>query len=438
MDLLVSIIVLLALFILGMLLKLSEISLPLAEGDELDNLIQEKNRSARRVSKLIKNTSSYVSSVRTAISTVEFISAALAVMFFSGYIVKPLVAIKFPYFLAQAVALISISFIYITLTVILIAIVARHLALKSPMKTALVISGFAMIMSKLFLPLSAFISFCSKCILNLMSINPEKQDGMTATEAAIKNLVDTGTEHGMIDDEEKEFIENVFAFDDLDVDEIATHRKDITLLWTNETDAEWEKTVIQSHHSYFPICEEKIDNIVGVLSAKEFLRLKNRTRENVMKRAVKKPYYIPEKMKANIALKSMKQRRTYFAVVIDEYGGMSGILTVTDLLSCIVGEILEEGDIPKVSEIEPLDSKTWRILGQAEIEDVEDALDLTLDGDFDTFAGYVLTMVDFIPDDGTVVTVENEVMSVKITEIKDHRILKTVVKLKDIKEAESD
>lgn len=438
MDLLIHILIKIGLIGFGMLLKLAEVSLPHAPDSDVTALAQQGSRSARRITKLTKDSVGYVASIRTAISTVEFIASALAVIHFSPYISKPLISLNFPSVIAETVSILAVSFIYITATVILIALVARHIALKNPLKTALGISGFAYVVSMLFRPFSAFISICSKGILKLMGINPTEQDRKTATEEAIKNLVDTGSEHGMIDNEEKEFIENVFAFDDLNVDEIATHRKEITLLWTSETDSEWEKTVLQSHHSNFPICDEKIDNIVGILSAKEYLRLKNRSRANVMKRAVKSPYYIPESMKANVALKNMKQKRSYFAVVIDEYGGLSGILTVTDLLQCIVGEIYEDNDAPKVPDIEPLDSKTWRILGQAETEDVEEALDVTLEGDFDTFAGYVLTMVDAIPDDDVTFTVENEIMTVKVTSIKDHRILKTVVKLKDIPRDEND
>ena len=157
-----------------------------------------------------------------------------------------------------------------------------------------------------------------------------------------------------------------------------------------------------------------------------------------MKNAVKAPFYIPSSMKANAVLKAMKQKRNYFAIVIDEYGGLSGILTVTDLIECIVGEIFEDSDTPKTPDIEPLDSKTWRILGQASIDDVQDMLDINIEGDYDTFAGYVLTMLDSIPDDDTVLTVENELMTVKITSVKEQRILKTVVKLKNAPTEESD
>lgn len=431
MNLLINLILIIGLVVIGMLLRLAEISVPHAPESEISELSQKGNRAAIRVLKMKDNVAGYIFSLKTAVSASEFISSALAVLYFSPIISGRLVLLKIPSPLSKVISILAVSFLYIFFAVLLIALVARHIALKSPLKIALGVSGFAYTVSKIFKPLSKLIAICAKALLKLMGINPDEQDGRTATEAAIKSLADTGSEYGMIADEEKEFIENVFAFNDLNVDEIATHRKEITLLWTNETDSEWEKTVLQSHHSDFPICDEKIDNIVGILSAKEYLRLKDRSRQNVMKHAVKPPYYIPETMKADIALKNMKQKRRYFAVVIDEYGGLSGILTVTDLLQCIVGEIYEDECAEQVPDIEPLDSKTWRILGQTEIADVEDALGITLDGDFDTFAGYVLTMVDAIPDDDVTFTVENEIMTVKITAIKNHRILKTVVKLKE-------
>ena len=143
------------------------------------------------------------------------------------------------------------------------------------------------------------------------------------------------------------------------------------------------------------------------------------------------PFFVPESMKANVLLKEMKRKREFFAVVIDEYGGLGGIITVADLLQCIVGDIFEDEDAPKLPEIERLDSKVWMIMGSAPIADVSEALGTDLEGDYDTFAGYVLTMVGSIPDNGATLTVENDVMTVRITAVKDRRIQKTLVQLKE-------
>lgn len=425
-----------ALLILAVLVKLAEVSVGAASDSDLAPLIQKGSKSAKRVTKLAKDQLPFASSLKTAISVIEFFAAFICALTFVDRLAAPMVSVGMPPVLAMLVAATAVTLAYITFTVVVVAIIARHIAIKHSLKISLALSGFASVVSKLFFPLSLLLSAISGGILTLMGINQKEQES-DVSEEAIKSLVDAGSEMGTIDSDEKEFIENVFAFDDLEADEVATHRTGITLLWTDESQDEWEKTVFSSHHTYFPICEDKIDNVIGVLNSKEYFRLKDRSRENVMKRAVKAPYFIPASMKANAILKDMKKKREYFAVVVDEYGGLNGIVTVTDLLQCIVGDIFEGTDTPVLPDIERLDSKSWMILGSAPIEDVEEALGLTLDGDFGTFAGYVLTMMeDSIPDDGVVFNVENELMTVRVTSVKDRRIQKTMVKLKEIQAEE--
>lgn len=425
-----------ALLILAVLVKLAEVSVGAASDSDLAPLIQKGSKSAKRITKLAKDQLPFASSLKTAISVIEFFAAFICALTFVDRLAAPMVSVGMPPVLAMLVAATAVTLAYITFTVVVVAIIARHIAIKHSLKISLALSGFASVVSKLFFPLSLLLSAISGGILTLMGINQKEQES-DVSEEAIKSLVDAGSEMGTIDSDEKEFIENVFAFDDLEADEVATHRTGITLLWTDESQDEWEKTVFSSHHTYFPICEDKIDNVIGVLNSKEYFRLKDRSRENVMKRAVKAPYFIPASMKANAILKDMKKKREYFAVVVDEYGGLNGIVTVTDLLQCIVGDIFEETDTPALPDIERLDSKSWMILGSAPIEDVEEALGLTLDGDFGTFAGYVLTMMeDSIPDDGVVFNVENELMTVRVTSVKDRRIQKTMVKLKEIQAEE--
>ena len=425
-----------ALLILAVLVKLAEVSVGAASDSDLAPLIQKGSKSAKRVTKLAKDQLPFASSLKTAISVIEFFAAFICALTFVDRLAAPMVSVGMPPVLAMLIAATAVTLAYITFTVVVVAIIARHIAIKHSLKISLALSGFASAVSKLFFPLSLLLSAISGGILTLMGINQKEQES-DVSEEAIKSLVDAGSEMGTIDSDEKEFIENVFAFDDLEADEVATHRTGITLLWTDESQDEWEKTVFSSHHTYFPICEDKIDNVIGVLNSKEYFRLKDRSRENVMKRAVKAPYFIPASMKANAILKDMKKKREYFAVVVDEYGGLNGIVTVTDLLQCIVGDIFEETDTPALPDIERLDSKSWMILGSAPIEDVEEALGLTLDGDFGTFAGYVLTMMeDSIPDDGVVFNVENELMTVRVTSVKDRRIQKTMVKLKEIQAEE--
>lgn len=416
--------------VLAIIIKMAEASVYGVADSELEEPLAENKKGALRVSALRKSSESSHPAIRTALTATEFQAVAFATVFFSPYLTKPFLKLDLNADIALTCSALVIALASAFMTVLLVAIFARHVAIKHSLKFSMALSGFARFIRVIYAPFSAVVSALGNLFFIPMGINAKKQDN-EISEETIKMMVDAGSEQGNIDSDEREFIENVFAFDDLTADEVATHRTGITILWMDETAEEWEKTITDSHHSSFPICEDKIDNVVGVLSAKDYFRLRDRSRENVMKRAVKPPYYIPESMKANAILKSMKQKRVYFAIVIDEYGGMSGIVTVTDLLQCIVGEIFEDEGADTQPSIEPLDSKTWMIRGSADIDDVEEALGVSLEGDYDTFAGYVLTMVGSIPDDGVVFTVENEVMSVRITAIKDRRIERTMVQLKD-------
>lgn len=411
---------------------MSEASLFSVSESELDELVDSGKKGAVRVSNMRKATSKVRPALRSALTITEFQLTAFLVLFFSKYISEPVINTGGTELVALVIGALVTVVVAAFLTVFFIAVLSRHIAIKHRLKTAVSLSLFTTVIVVIYTPFSSLIEVLSNSFLRPLGINAKKQEN-EVSEETIRMMVDAGNEQGTIETEEKEFIENVFAFNDLSADEVATHRTSITILWTNETPDEWEKTISKSHHTYFPICDDKIDNVVGVLNAKEYFRIRERSRENVMAHAVKPPYFIPESMKANAILKSMKQKRTYFAVVVDEYGGMSGIVTVTDLLQCIVGDIFDDLDMPQIPEIEPLDSKIWLIHGSAEKEDVEKALGVTLQGDFETFAGYVLTMVDFIPDDGEVITVENEIMTVKITAVKDRRIEKTMVQLKEPK-----
>ena len=151
--------------------------------------------------------------------------------------------------------------------------------------------------------------------------------------------MDAGSEKGAIDCEEKELIQNVFEFNDISVEEICTHRTDVSMLWMDESIDEWEEIIHESRHSYFPVCGEDVDDIIGILDAKDYFRLKEKNHEIIMREAIKPAYFVPENVKASTLFQNMKKSGNYFAVVLDEYGGMEGIITVRDLIEELVGDL---------------------------------------------------------------------------------------------------
>ena len=233
----------------------------------------------------------------------------------------------------------------------------------------------------------------------------------------------------------------MFEFDDLSADDIATHRTDIDLLWMDDTTDKWEETIHESRHTFFPVCKDTVDNIVGVLNAKDYFRLKVKSLDNIMKYCVRPAFFVPETVKADVLFKNMKQKRNYFAIVLDEYGGMTGIVTITDILESIVGDYDEDTITQQEEEpdILKVDDTTWKISGTAEIGDVEEELEISLDcEDCDTFGGFVFSVLGIVPMDGETLTAETDDLEISVTEVKEHRIEKTVVKIKEKTKSEKE
>ena len=255
----------------------------------------------------------------------------------------------------------------------------------------------------------------------------------TVTEGEVLTLIDEAHEDGSIDEYNKELIENIFDFDDLCAGEIATHRTDLTFLDYADTMEEWDNVINNSRFSRYPICKDSIDNIIGILDARSYLRLDDKSRENVMNTIVSTPYFVPEAVKADVLFKNMRQHKESMAVVLDEYGGLFGVITMTDLIECIVGDINNETEdgVEELPPVELLGENSWRILGSASIDEVEEALGVKLeDTDSDTFSGYALALYGSVPDDGSTFDLTTEKLNISIEEIKEHRIDRATVSIK--------
>ena len=258
-----------------------------------------------------------------------------------------------------------------------------------------------------------------------MGIDPNDTEEQVSEEE-IRMMVDAGSEKGAIDEQEKEFIDNVFEFDDLTAEEIATHRTDVIILWKEDTIEQWDVTIHESRHTLYPVCEESPDNVVGVLNAKDYFRLRDKTRENVME-LVKPAFFVPETIKADVLFRKMKKTRNNIAVVLDEYGGMEGIITLNDLVERLVGDLGEDTPEEEAAEphIEQLSENTWAIIGNVDLYDIEQALDVDIGlEEVDTFTGLVFNELDMVPGDGEQnIELDFKGLHIRITRVEDHQIV---------------
>lgn len=236
---------------------------------------------------------------------------------------------------------------------------------------------------------------------------------------------------GGVEPSQKEFIENLFEFDDTPVEEICTHRSEVVCLYLNDDKETWKKTILENRHTLYPVCDEDNDDVVGILDTRDYFRLDSIEQDNVINKAMDQPFFISQNMKADVLLKEMKIKKVYFAVLLDEYGGLTGIVTLHDIIETLLGEIQEDDDIEEPDPIQQIDSDQFRIYGQADIEDVEKALGISLeDEDCDTFGGYILNHYGQIPDEGSHFKVSLDLMDVYVKEVKNHRIGQTIVQIK--------
>lgn len=414
----------------------AEIAIISMNDAKLAALAAKGNKKAVRLARLTSTPAKFLATIQVAITLSGFLGSAFAADNFAALLVEGLLKLGVP---AEAKGILnSVSVIVITLilsyfTLVFGELVPKRFAMKKAESLALGISGLISFISKLFAPIVWFLTASTNGMLRLMGIDPNEHEE-SVSEEEIRMMVDAGSEKGTIDEEEKELIQNVFEFDDLSADDIATHRTDIDLLWLDDTVDKWEETIHESRHTFFPVCRDTVDNIVGVLNAKDYFRLKNKSLDNIMKNCVKSPFFVPETVKADVLFRNMKQKKNYFAIVLDEYGGMTGIVTITDILESIVGDYDEDTITAQEEEPDILQAgeRVWKISGTAELRDVEEELKISLDcEDCDTFGGYVFSVLGIVPEDGETLTAETDILEIRVTEVKEHRIEKTVVTIKE-------
>ncbi len=370
----------------------------------LAQLEEQGNKKARRLAKLTKDPARFLATIQVAITLAGFFGSAFAADNFAGPLTDALWHTGSP---LSREALHTISLVVVTLilsffTLVLGELVPKRVAMKKAEALSLSMAGIIGTLSVLFRPIVWLLSVSTNGVLRLFGIDPNAADD-TVYEEDIKDLADQGSRKGEIDSDEREIIHNLFAFDDISVSEIATHRTDMVVLDTADSDADWQKTIAESRHGFYPVCDESRDKIVGILSARDYLILADRSRENVMASAVRPVFFVPEGVRADVLFRRMKQAKEHFAVVLDEYGGVFGIVTMTDLLAQIVGDFDDESGEAEAPEIVQLAEDTWKIRGDAALDTVAETLKLELPTDeYDTFGGYIMGLHASVPADGTV------------------------------------
>ena len=398
---------------------------------KLAKMAADGDKRAIRLVRLTSQPARFLATIQVAITLSGFLGSAFAAENFSGGLVEWLIGlgVTIPRSTLEAIAVVVITIVLSYFTLIFGELVPKRVAMRKAETLALGMSALISVIATLFKPIVWFLTASTNGVLRLIGIDPNAEDE-EVNEEEIRMLVDVGSEKGVIDYEEKEFIQNVFEFDDLTAGELVTHRTEITMLWMEESMEEWQQIIFDSRHTLYPICQDSADRIVGILNAKDYFRLEDRSREKVMECAVKPAYFVPETVKADILFRNMKRSHNKMAVVLDEYGGMSGIVTLNDLVEQLVGELGDdERQEEEIELIETIDAECWRIHGRALIEDISSQLGINLPCDeHDTFNGLIFSALGSVPEDGSNVELETAGLHIKVTDISEHQVQTAIVR----------
>ena len=409
----------------------TEIAVISVNETKLEKEVERGNKRAKWLLKMTQNSSGFLATIQVAITLSGFLGAAFASDSFAAVLSGALkrIGIGLSDSVLNTISVVLVTLVISYFSIVFGEMVPKRIAMKNAERFSLTMAGPITVIAKLFAPLVWLLTKSTNGILRLCGIDPESDEEIV-TEEDLLLMADAGRKKGTIDDSENDMIRNVFAFDDLTVGEICTHRKEVSILWMDETVAEWEQTIHESRHSVYPVCGDSVDQIIGVLNAKDFFRLNCRDKKAVMEHAVHTPYFVHENLKADQLFSKMKRHADHFAVVLDEYGGMCGIITVTDLVEQLVGDFDDDDMRRQEPEIERLESRCWKVRGSCSLHDVSRALEYAFpEEEYETFSGFLIGSLGEIPKDGTKLKMQVGPFQVRILDVCQHRIEKAIVHL---------
>ncbi len=430
----------LVLILLNAIFAMAEIAVISISEAKLSRLAEQGNKKARRLIKLKGDPAKFLATIQVAITLSGFLGSAFAADNFAADLVILLQKLlpKVSVGVLDSIAVILITLILSYISLIFGELVPKRVAMRKTESTSLALSGSVSFVSRVFAPIVWFLTASTNGVLRLVGIDPNADDE-EVSEEDIRMMADLGAEKGVIEEEEREIIENIFEFDDLTVGALTVHRTDVVLLWMEETDEEWAKTIRSSRFTMYPICDGSIDNVVGVLDTKDYFRLEDQSRENVLEKAVRTPYFVPEGAKADLTFRNMKENRVSFAVVLDEYAGFSGIISMKDLIEEIVGEMQEEADpVTEEEELTRLDERRWLVNGNISLSVIEKELELEFPDDYESISGLAMGLYGSVPEDGSTFSVEWEGITIQVNLVQEHCVAEAVIILPEKKEPEEE
>lgn len=440
-SLIFSIVLLFVLILVNAFFAMSEMAIVSLNDNMIDKLAEEGHKKAKKIKKLTENPSNFLSTIQIGVTLAGFLTSASASTTFAEMLTNAVLSInpaleKFDDVIS-GVSVVVITIIMSYFSLVLGELAPKRMAMQKPETIAYKVVGALLVVKKVCSPFVKVLSLSTNGVVRLLGFDPNANEEVV-TEEEIRMMVDVGQEKGVIEDHQKEMINNIFEFDDIDVTEIMTHRTDMVAVEDTDTLEEVVRLSIENGYSRIPVFHEDQDNIVGIIYIKDLLKYvskalpKTQSPTDVMRPA----HYVPFSKNCGELFTEMTDKRVQMAVVVDEYGGTAGIVTMEDLVEAIMGNIRDEYD-DEEEEIVEESENIFTVDGIAYIEEVNELVgDIIPEGDYDTLGGFIISQLGFLPKDGDMNEVVFENIKFTILNVEERRIGKVRVEITPVEDEE--
>lgn len=424
---------LIILILVNAFLAASEVSVVSLNKNRLRELAEDGDRKAQRLLKFAEEPNIFLSTIQVGITLAGFLASAAAADGFAGKLMAWVyerlgTSGNKPFCLSCAGSCAGDSCAFLYFALLFGELVPRRIAMQRPEAAERMTCSVVGVLTVVLHPAVWLLSRSAKLILKLLHFKTESVE-RSVTEEEIRRLVDLGGEKGTIDHDEQEWIQNVFRFDDISVRDAMTREADMVCFSLDEADEDIISTIRESGLSRYPVYDEDINDIIGILNARDYLLDRKNDSPSGLKELLREPYFVPDTIHADDLFRDMQKGKIHMAIVIDEYGQTAGVITMEDLLEEIVGNIYDEFDSEEPPEIVQLEDNLWRISGGAYVEDIAEALDLDLpeDIDYDTLGGMIFSCLRIIPADGSQFDVQVNGLNIHVEKMEDQRVESALV-----------
>jgi len=422
---------LLLLIVINAFFSASEIALISLNDNKIKIKADEGHKKAIILTKLLKEPGRFLATIQVGVTLAGFLASAFAANSFVTPIVSFYLSIGIPLsqpFL-EGITLTVITVLLSFLSLLLGELVPKRIAMQKAEKVSMAVAFPLHSISVIIHPFVRLLTAFSDFFIRLLGFDPHAEEAKV-TEEEIRMLVDVGQEKGAIDQSEKEMINNIFDFNNKLVSDIMTHRTEIAGISKTCSFDEMLAFINNEQYTRFPVYEDDIDNIVGILHVKDVLRFLVSDTISMfdLDEVMRRPFFVPTSKKTDEMFKELQKNKTHMAIVIDEYGGTAGIVTIEDLIEEIMGNIFDEHD-DEEADIEKLDDNTFMIKGTVELDKIKElfgADDLPID-DYDTLSGFIIGTLGRIPEESDRSEINHSGMIFKVEKVEEKRISKVKI-----------